>query len=347
MIRIPKNSYANFIGLFRPKLWILKFPTFIRYFISVNYPINLLKRVVIGTGNLTSFDWSIWQNCLWYRDFPETQQTEKFERKRSKEEEFNLDDDFKNTLKTYLNNLMPGNVQYTNFLDFNLDNYAISNIDIVLIPSMPGRYRDKDLEKQGHRKIAHILKKYIPKPVGLQREKRVLTYYTTSLGNFTEKVLKEFLSSIFPNFATIDELRGEKRYKKALIPTGKDLIKLVRVVYPTKKYVENSVNGPEYANCLAINEECYHSTFFLKDYFCQFQVSQQYKFYEGVIPHMNMFIVTDENEEINDNTFIYFGSHNLSASAWGKYEKDFQQLSISNYDLGVFLPPAIGRLLFI
>ena len=83
---------------------------------------------------------------MWYRDFPETQQTEKFERKRSKEEEFNLDDDFKNTLKTYLNNLMPGNVQYTNFLDFNLDNYEVKNIDIALVPSIPGRHRDKDLE---------------------------------------------------------------------------------------------------------------------------------------------------------------------------------------------------------
>ena len=304
-----------------------------------------MNRVVIGSGNLTSLDWTIWENCFWYRDFPEAPpQTEKFERKRSKEEELTLDDDFKNTLKTYLNNLMPGNIQYTNFLDFNLDNYEVKNIDIALIPSIPGRHRDKDLEKQGHRKIAHLLKKYIPKSIGHLREKRVITYYTTSLGNFTEKCLKEFLSSIFPNFASIDELRGEKRYKKALIPTGKDLVKLVKVVYPTKKYVEKSVNGPEYANCLSLSEECYHSTFFLNDYFCQFKASEQCSFYEGVIPQINMFIVTDENEEINDNTFIYYGSHNLSSSAWGKYEKDFQQLSIINYELGVFIPPGIGNL---
>jgi len=35
-----------------------------------------------------------------------------------------------------------------------------------------------------------------------------------------------------------------------------------------------------------------------------------------------MMIVSDADEEINDETFLYFGSHNFSPSAWGKIQKN-------------------------
>jgi tyrosyl-DNA phosphodiesterase-1 len=35
-----------------------------------------------------------------------------------------------------------------------------------------------------------------------------------------------------------------------------------------------------------------------------------------------VFIVTEDDMEITDKTVIYIGSHNLSAAAWGKFEKD-------------------------
>jgi len=56
IVKLPKNNFANFVGLFRAKLTILKFSHFL--------------RVVIGTGNLSVNDWTIWENCLWFRDFP-------------------------------------------------------------------------------------------------------------------------------------------------------------------------------------------------------------------------------------------------------------------------------------
>ncbi len=39
---------------------------------------------------------------------------------------------------------------------------------------------------------------------------------------------------------------------------------------------------------------------------------------------------------------LYFGSHNLSAGAWGNLEKGDTQLAISNWELGVVFPPEKG-----
>lgn len=51
-----------------------------------------------------------------------------------------------------------------------------------------------------------------------------------------------------------------------------------------------------------------------------------------------MIIVTCD-DKIDDDTLIYFGSHNFSANAWGRHEKNGN--AISNWELGVtFLPEA-------
>lgn len=42
-------------GVFHTKLWLIKFPTFL--------------RVVIGTGNQHAEDWLVWLNAYWYQDF--------------------------------------------------------------------------------------------------------------------------------------------------------------------------------------------------------------------------------------------------------------------------------------
>jgi tyrosyl-DNA phosphodiesterase-1 len=40
--------------------------------------------------------------------------------------------------------------------------------------------------------------------------------------------------------------------------------------------------------------------------------------------HTKLIIVADKenNQEITDNTTLYFGSHNFSGGAWGNQEKD-------------------------
>ena len=46
------------------------------------------------------------------------------------------------------------------------------------------------------------------------------------------------------------------------------------------------------------------------------------------------------NSTIDDDSLIYLGSHNLSSSAWGRFEKAGSQLFMANYELGVVFLPA-------
>lgn len=58
LIYPPKNEGMGIAGTgcFHSKLFLLKFPTFL--------------RIVIGTGNLRLLHWTNWSNLLWFRDFP-------------------------------------------------------------------------------------------------------------------------------------------------------------------------------------------------------------------------------------------------------------------------------------
>ena len=42
---------------------------------------------------------------------------------------------------------------------------------------------------------------------------------------------------------------------------------------------------------------------------------------------------------INEDSIMYFGSHNFSAAAFGSFEKGDTQVSMSNYELGVVFNP--------
>ncbi len=58
--------------------------------------------------------------------------------------------------------------------------------------------------------------------------------------------------------------------------------------------------------------------------------------------HAKFFIVTEDNDEITDDTVLYFGSHNFSAGAWGNLEKSNTQLGIANWEVGVAFGPEAG-----
>ena len=307
------------------------------------------SRVVVCTGSPTTLDWSVWSNFIWFKDFPlNRHQNKTATKKKVADDEFDFDEDFKNTLKSYVHHLMPKNTNYTTLLNFNLDNYTFSNIDIVLISSIPGRARDKEIDKHGHRKVASIIKTFMSKSpeAGGGDGQYTMTYQTTSLANLNENFIKEALSSFFPNFIDLDQLRAEKRYQKILTQSREELLGRVRIIYPSKKYIENSIEGPQYSGCLAINSDCYFNNSFPKEVFYHFQNPGNYIHHEGLIPHSNLFVVTSKGEEINDETYIYFGSHCFTSSAWGRYEKDYNQFAINSYELGILIPPGRGNFIY-
>lgn len=75
---------------------------------------------------------------------------------------------------------------------------------------------------------------------------------------------------------------------------------------------------------------------------CAFEPNEEYMYHDGVIPHLKVMIVTDDDYEVNDDTIIYFGSHNCTRSAWGKLEANNTVINVSNTELGVFYAPKVG-----
>ena len=62
--------------------------------------------------------------------------------------------------------------------------------------------------------------------------------------------------------------------------------------------------------------------------------------YEKNVFHSKVGVVN--GDKITDDTAIYIGSHNLSPSAWGNLQKENSQISIANYEAGVFFRPMKG-----
>ncbi len=167
---------------------------------------------MVASGNLTAGDWIIWSNGMWFRDFPlKSSMKEIPQKKRVADNEFDFDGDFTETLTSYLQSIMPDKIKYTELLGFNIKDYFISDIDIVLVPSVPGRFRDGDFDKYGHRRIGTIIKKLLPVPSKEKPKKWTVTYQTSSLGSITEKYVKEFLGSILPNYITLEQLKAESK----------------------------------------------------------------------------------------------------------------------------------------
>ena len=55
--------------------------------------------------------------------------------------------------------------------------------------------------------------------------------------------------------------------------------------------------------------------------------------------HAKIMVINDENNKINDESLLYFGSHNFSPSAWGNIEKGGSQIHMANWELGIVFPP--------
>ena len=84
------------------------------------------------------------------------------------------------------------------------------------------------------------------------------------------------------------------------------------LIYPSKNYVENSYEGPAAASCLCLSKKVYTDKYFPKSILHKFEGSENYAFNQGIIPHLKVCIVHNKDFSIDDNTIIYYGSHNFS-----------------------------------
>ena len=308
----PDTTFGS--GAYHPKLWLFKFPTFL--------------RVVIGSGNLTIGDWTAWSNCLWFKDMPI---------KGTSDSDKTDNASFKNYLKFFLENIIPevnkckGLERLKKDADIDLDDYHYYDVFYELIGSCPGVYNITDDENcYGFNRLANVMKNYphIDQGKKFDIKKKRVTYQTSSLGSVDGSLAKFFINSLYPT--------ESKTLSK------EDYPKLINIIFPTMKYIEDSPFDKNFACCLFLNTETYEKQWFIRDAMRKFETNPLFTYNDGVIPHLKIMIVTDDDYEIDDNTIIYFGSHNCTRSAWGKLEKGNTQISLSNTELGVIYPAIVG-----
>ena len=75
---------------------------------------------------------------------------------------------------------------------------------------------------------------------------------------------------------------------------------------------------------------------------CPLKTNPRFEEHKGLFPHNKILIVVNQDWSIDDDTFIYCGSHNITSSAWGKLNKNGNTMSCVNTELGVCYPPKVG-----
>lgn len=100
--------------------------------------------------------------------------------------------------------------------------------------------------------------------------------------------------------------------------------------------------GVEHASSIILNPQYWNEQGFPRKAFCRQE--GRTKVLDKNLYHAKFIIVSEEGkeDEVTDDTVLYFGSHNFSAGAWGNLEKDNTQIGIANWEIGVAFGPAPG-----
>lgn len=293
----PKISQALRWGKFHSKLIILKFPKFL--------------RIIVPSANLTDGDWYYWGQIIWFQDFPLIDDKEEKDKLKS--------EDFREYLKQFMKTFMPHTYEGKRFwtdLEIDFDQYDFSDVCVDFVASANGRFiGDKEKELYGVGRLNSLMNS---KYFSVEKNDNLLI----QCSSFGVSKQKNFYSNLYKGF-------NLNNYEKLNDTNNIDIF------YPSVKYIQNCEKGEELSSCLFFNKECYKMH---KDRLHDIVLKDKYKDRETVF-HSKIFITGKRNKNgkfiLNNDSFIYIGSHNFSSSAWGNYEKNDTQISIANYELGV------------
>jgi tyrosyl-DNA phosphodiesterase-1 len=217
--------------------------------------------------------------------------------------------------ETYLELIMNSSIKnyrsspFYKKLKLNLSDYDFSNTCVDLVASISGRFKDKNF---GLARLKDLTENYNK----FRSSNNRLLVQCSSFGKLNEN----FLKNIKYSFGICED-------------------KKIDIIFPTFDYVNNTNLGYELSSCLFLNKD----TFLNHKYkFRKFEMNKEF-INARTIFHSKFIIACEEKEitldNITDNTIFYFGSHNLSPSAWGNFEKDKKQINMANYELGVVFNP--------
>ena len=299
------EEYGNYIKFVYPKIeYTLRWGKFHSKLIVLKFP-NFL-RVIVPSANLTNGDWYYWGQVIWFQDFPKKDKTDK----NDKEDEFCI------YLKRFFTTFMPHTYEGKRFwtdLNINFDEYYYSDVCVDLIASANGRFKDEDKNMFGVGRLTSLYESKFKK-------NKYMIVQCSSIGN-TKK--EKFFTDVYKGFNLDNNPK-------------------IDIIYPTEEYIDSFPLGRELTSCLFLGKEAYEKH---KDKFKIIELKKDYEDRKTVF-HSKIFITGEiakiEGREvfrINEDSIMYFGSHNFSAAAFGSFEKGDTQVSMSNYELGVVFNP--------
>jgi tyrosyl-DNA phosphodiesterase-1 len=299
---------SDLLTFYHPKIdFTLKWGKFHSKLMILKFPGFL--RVIIPTANLTNCDWYYWGQLLWFQDFPLKKKNQTY-----------IQSDFEKYLHKVLETTAGANYQNSKHfkkIEINLSEYDFSNTVVDLVASTSGRFADNQSKDFGVGRLTALTESY--KLRKKFTHKRLIAQ-CSSIGKVKDKFINDFKSC----FQVKDELMKASR---------------LDILFPSIDYVKGVPLGEELASCLFLDND----TFLQHKYkFRKFALKDEYNHIKTVW-HSKLFIACDEGDldvnTISDHSIMYFGSHNLSPSAWGNFEKNNTQVSMANYELGVLFNP--------
>jgi tyrosyl-DNA phosphodiesterase 1 len=180
---------------------------------------------------------------------------------------------------------------------FDLDDYDFSDAKVQLVASVNGRLHDSSL--YGTKRIAHLLKS---RQI-LLGDKCKIWCQASSIGKVWPRFLQGFYYDLTGSIVSQERINDR-----------------FGLIYPTESYVRKSHLGIYGCECCHLKTSIYSQSNFPRGSF--YRLEPRIPGFDRVVSHSKMIVATrDEKGAIDDDTLIYFGSHNFSSNAWGKEEK--------------------------
>jgi len=301
---IRKDKYYNNLTYVFPDIGPVGYGIFHAKLMLLKFQTFL--RVVISSANITDIDWNIYSQVIWLQDF-----------KLTKTREENEKSQFYQDLYGFLKRCYPPDGE----LPLSLNDYDFSDSAVDIVPSISGKFDSESAKKYGYFKIAEITKK---SEISFDMEfPPILTYQTSSLGLPKHTFMSEFYQAFCG-------------YLNSKIM--KEITQYFEIIYPTEAYIKNCIAGAQYASEVVLFRNMYSSMEFPKNSLFKLDSIHTHKSYERQLFHAKVAILS-RRHKLSDESILYFGSHNFTASAWGRFDKFSMQLIINNFELGVIFKP--------
>ncbi|XP_006879188.1 PREDICTED: tyrosyl-DNA phosphodiesterase 1 [Elephantulus edwardii] len=274
-------------------------------------------RVVIHTSNLIREDWhqktqGIWLSPLYPRIADGTPGTGESRTH------------FKADLISYL---MAYNAPSLKEWIDNIQGHDLSETNVYLIGSTPGRFQGNQKDNWGHFRLRKLLREHAS-PLPNAETWPVIGQFS-SIGSMGSDESK-WLSSEF---------------KESLVTLGKETRPLGRstaplhLIYPSVENVRTSLEGYPAGGSLPYGIQTAEKQTWLHSYFHKWSAETSGR--SNAMPHIKTYL--RPSPDFNRVAWFLVTSANLSKAAWGALEKNGAQLMIRSYELGVlFLPSVFG-----